>query len=308
MKVSLARLALLLALLVGARAAHAQASPHELGGRAGEVSAGRSPSNAPEKAQDRLPEVQRLPPAIKALPRAILLDQKQLWLRPLRLRRSDLPWTAVLLGGTAALVPADRGMHAAIRESPPGRGHAFSQGLGRFSGAGPELGVAGAFYLVGRWRANTRAQTAGVLGLRALANSIILVETLKTISRRPRPSGADGRVVNRNAAREAFTSGRSFPSGHAAQAWALATVIAHEYGHRPWVPPTAYALAGAVAFARVTARKHFPSDAFAGSVIGYLIGRHVLASQRPASSSLRWDVRPHVPASGGVGFEVSLQF
>jgi hypothetical protein len=72
-----------------------------------------------------------------------------------------------------------------------------------------------------------------------------------------------------------FDGGLSFPSGHATSAWALATVVANEYHDHKAVQVAAYALASAVSVSRFTARAHFLSDTFVGSVIGYGIGRFV---------------------------------
>jgi membrane-associated phospholipid phosphatase len=54
----------------------------------------------------------------------------------------------------------------------------------------------------------------------------------------------------------------------------MASVIAREYP-RPWVKWLAYGTATAVSVTRFTGREHFPSDVVVGSVIGYLIGRHI---------------------------------
>jgi membrane-associated phospholipid phosphatase len=55
----------------------------------------------------------------------------------------------------------------------------------------------------------------------------------------------------------------SFPSGHAAGTFALAAVSSHDYGKKAGIPPNA--LAGTVAFSRVTSGRHFLSDVVAGA-------------------------------------------
>ncbi|MGH9475170.1 MAG: phosphatase PAP2 family protein [Terriglobales bacterium] len=67
--------------------------------------------------------------------------------------------------------------------------------------------------------------------------------------------------------------GRSFPSGHAAGAFALAELL---YLHDPgasWANRVTFALAGGVTAARFTAKEHFPSDLLAGATLGLLLGR-----------------------------------
>ena len=61
----------------------------------------------------------------------------------------------------------------------------------------------------------------------------------------------------------------SFPSGHTMVSFAAATVLWH------WnrkVGIAAYLLAAVIAFSRLYLFVHFPSDVFAGAVIGILIG------------------------------------
>ena len=65
-----------------------------------------------------------------------------------------------------------------------------------------------------------------------------------------------------------------FPSGHAMNSWALASVIAHEYP-KPWVKVVAYGLASTVIVSRVGARKHFPGDVVAGSALGWFMGDYL---------------------------------
>ncbi len=64
----------------------------------------------------------------------------------------------------------------------------------------------------------------------------------------------------------------SFPSGHAASAFALASVISHEFSDKRWVAPLSYTAAGIVSFSRVYRNKHWASDMIAGCAIGLLTG------------------------------------
>lgn len=44
----------------------------------------------------------------------------------------------------------------------------------------------------------------------------------------------------------------------------MASVVAHEYGNKRFVPVVAYGLAALVSSARFTARQHYASDLVAG--------------------------------------------
>lgn len=75
----------------------------------------------------------------------------------------------------------------------------------------------------------------------------------------------------------------SFPSGHATQAFSLASVVAMRA--KGWVVPTiAYTAATLVAFDRVNDRVHFASDVAAGAVLGTAIGRFIVARHRAAQA------------------------
>jgi membrane-associated phospholipid phosphatase len=70
-----------------------------------------------------------------------------------------------------------------------------------------------------------------------------------------------------------FGKGSSFPSGHAAGIFSIATVVAERYRKYRWVPWIAYGLTGAISFSRVPILAHFPSDVFLGAALGYTITR-----------------------------------
>ena len=249
-------------------------------------------------------------PTLAELPLNVLRDQKFFWVRLFHSNRADLPRTAAILGAVGVLLPLDKAVGQELSGSAPGAGFAFSRRVGQWGGGLTDFAVSGGFYLVGRWRKDERARITGLLGLRAVADSMSVVHTLKVATQRPRPTHERSSAPNQNAEGEFFTGGSSFPSGHAAQAWALATVVAHQYRDHRWVPPVAYGLAGLVGVSRVTARKHFPTDVFLGSVFGYLIGRHVIHEAEAALGQKpgRWQVLPAVPPEGGMGFTLSLQF
>lgn len=211
----------------------------------------------------------------KDLPRNILRDQKFFWVRPFRARREDLAAWVGLAGGTAALVPLDSPTARALAVSAPGDGYAFSRRVGQLSGGGVDFAMAGGFYFYGRARRDERARETGLLGAQAVADAVILTELLKAAAGRSRPTRNRGREMIHDADGQFGRAGRSFPSGHAMQAWALATVVAEEYQHKRWLRYTAFGLAGLVSVSRVTGRKHFPADVFVGSLLGYWIGRHV---------------------------------
>ena len=62
---------------------------------------------------------------------------------------------------------------------------------------------------------------------------------------------------------------RSFPSGHATFAFAGATVLSHEFGHRsPWITVGGYGVATLTALDRIRRDRHYWHDVCAGAAIG----------------------------------------
>jgi PAP2 superfamily len=100
-----------------------------------------------------------------------------------------------------------------------------------------------------------------------LLDSLIVAGVLKEAVRRNRPDDKEPG--------EFFDGGTSFPSGHAIQMWSIASLVAHEYQHKPIVAVAAYSLAGIVSASRIAAQKHFASDVVAGGAMGWFIGRYV---------------------------------
>lgn len=196
----------------------------------------------------------------------ILHDQKAIWTAPFQLKRSDTKWVVPGSIGLMALFTTDRitgdEMFEANRQVNLSR---HVSNVGSIYGLGA---VASTFYLIGRKKGDYRARETGLLSAEALIDSAIVEGVLKGVTQRARP--LDG--VERS---EFFDGGSSFPSGHSTQAWAVATVIANEYKHRPAVQIAAYGIASAVSVARFTGHKHYISDVIAGSAMGYAIGKFV---------------------------------
>lgn len=64
-------------------------------------------------------------------------------------------------------------------------------------------------------------------------------------------------------------AGKSFPSAHAANNFAVATVLAYSYRQYKWI---FYTIALLIAFSRVYVGVHYPSDVIVGSAIGFVMG------------------------------------
>ena len=143
-----------------------------------------------------------------------------------------------------------------------------------------------AFYLYGYATENDRARHTVLVSAEALIISNLIGQTMKELINRERPSGLG---IHHDWGPDSRSSpDKSMPSGHAMNAFALATVFAHQYEHRRWVPPVAYGLAVLTAASRVHENRHWTSDVFVGSCIGYFTAKAVLGRQ----GSDKWTITP----------------
>jgi membrane-associated phospholipid phosphatase len=273
-----------------------------------------APKNSPPAIADPASATSSPPqaeqPSFKNLPRDVFRDQVFLWLRPFRPRRADLPWAGAFVGTTAGLIAIDNNVAQGLVANPPGHGYHFSKSVGTLGTPLYGAAILGTVYLIGRAYKSDHASATGILGIRAVADAMIVVQTIKFATQRPRPTSGGGNFANHDADGQFFAGGNSFPSGHAGGSFALATVVAERNRNRPWIPVAAYGLAGLVSFSRITERRHFPSDVFVGAVLGYLIGQHVAHSAEDAPKS-GWNhlrFAPGMSPGGGPAITIAWDF
>src|SRR5437773_2767513 len=199
------------------------------------------------------------------LARDFLGDQEQIWTSPAKLRFSDTEWLVPLSGITAGLFVTDRDFSKHLSQNPTTITHYKTLSNAGVAGL---VGGAGGRWVMGHVSHNEHWSETGFLAGEAALNSLVAVEGLKYSLRRERPYQGNGSGAF-------FQSrGTSFPSEHAAAAWSVAGVIAHEYPG-PFTKIMAYGLASLVDISRVRAQQHFPSDVLVGAVIGNLIAQNI---------------------------------
>jgi membrane-associated phospholipid phosphatase len=131
-----------------------------------------------------------------------------------------------------------------------------------------------------------------------IASGFIVV-SLKALTGRARPREERGTHTF------AFLGeGKSFPAGHAAGAFSVASVFAAHTAKRELQIPL-YALATAVGIARLYHGGHFVSDVVAGALIGTAVGRGVVSASRA------WDLKNMSAApllrDGACGVSIQLR-
>jgi membrane-associated phospholipid phosphatase len=237
--------------------------------------------------------------------RIAIEDVTALVAAPLQMDRDH----AVMFGGGVALlgglIAVDKPMNRLIqRHTTVGGDDAFAK-VNTWLGPSALAGINAGAIVMGlgmeEWgRANTLSRT-GLIGLEAEGLAVVTATALKVVLGRTRPAAQQGATHL-----QPFAGlGGSFPSGHAAASFAVATVFAERYpGPVAW---TAYTLAAAVSFGRLYANQHWTSDVAAGALIGWGIGRFL--SQRHRENPNDWRIRPVAMGRGmGAGIGIELVF
>jgi membrane-associated phospholipid phosphatase len=199
-----------------------------------------------------------------ALIKNLARDQKAIWTSPAHLRLGDATWLVPFAGLTAGFLVTDHDASSHLGGSPATLRHytSFSNyGLAGMAGAGAGL------YLLGKATHDEHKRETGLLSGEAALDGLFTSTALQYAFGRERPNvdAFHGKF---------FRGGDSFPSDHATTAWAIASVISHEYPG-PFTKIFAYSAAAAITYARVRGEKHFPADAFVGSGMGWLTGWQV---------------------------------
>ena len=198
-------------------------------------------------------------------------DQIAMWTSPLRLQLSDTEWLVPSGLVTGGLLATDTEFSKHLSNSPSRLKYSANfSNYGLYSMAG----LAGGFYLWGRMTHDEHKRETGILAGEAAADSFAATTALEYAFGRQGPLTNDYRG-------NFFQGGSSMPSDHAAIAWSIASVVAHEYPG-PLTSVLAYGMASAVSMSRLTAKQHFPSDVLIGSAIGWFVGQHVYRAHHDA--------------------------
>ena len=145
---------------------------------------------------------------------------------------------------------------------------AFTSNAGDWIGRGSHLVAASLLLLAVGWLVSRPILwKAGLESLIAHGITALVVNGLKHLIGRPRPKfmhSGDWQFT------PSLTSGLdSFPSGHAAATFAVATVLARRF---PAFGPIVLGVALFVALSRVLRGSHFPTDVVGGAILGALSG------------------------------------
>jgi membrane-associated phospholipid phosphatase len=240
------------------------------------------------------------------VPRAVVNELRRYGRDSISMLRAPLHWdreqwtraaaVAAAIGGAAAI---DEETARFTQRNRSGFSDDFSDAFTPFGGRRALL-ISGALVAGGIATKNPDLRDTGRDAVEAsLLAATVVTPLLKRAVGRSRPFKGEGAW-----AFDPYSGNESFPSGHATNAFAVASAIA---GHsRGWlVPAVAYTLATGVAVSRMNDDVHFASDVLAGAAIGTAIGRGVVARHRPGAEKRAFAV-DIMPLRGGVAVFVRV--
>ncbi|HEY3157321.1 MAG TPA: phosphatase PAP2 family protein [Vicinamibacterales bacterium] len=294
-----------LALILLPAFAHAQQPPPDMSsaliGRAFNtvVASDLAASSTPAAEAVALPDV--LPPPAEAHPTPEHTGWaalgRDLWSDFKALPRRPSTWVILGIGAGSALIahPVDDDVNAHLVGK---RGLARIWAPGKYLGAAyTQAGVSIGLWAIGRYvvppdpdqplveGVSPRTNKWSHMGFDLLRAQIVaqtVVQATKFAVRRDRPTGVCC----------------SFPSGHAAAAWAAASVVERHFGYRMALPTIV--IASYVATSRLHENVHFLSDVLMGSSIGVATGWTVVGRHGRSAYALT-----PVPVRGGLAMQIS---
>ena len=153
-------------------------------------------------------------------------------------------------------------------------------------GAGAIAGLTIGLFSAGRIAPGETFRSASYDASQAVIINGIYTYALKTVTQRLRPDGSNH---------------QSFPSGHASDAFALATVFSRHYGPKVGIP--AYTIASLIGISRLAHKSHYLSDVVAGATLGTLVGRAVVRGN--GREAVGVPAKPILPKLPGVSMQIA---
>lgn len=226
-----------------------------------------------------------------------LENHSKIWSSPFKIKKKDLRIVLPALSALTITFGLDNEIRTEIQKIRL-KNH-FLSNSGNFilnNGVPYSIGALSfLIYLGGEVSGDDYLARTGFMCMEALAHTGITVYTLKMLSGRQRPfyeNGIDKWHLFPNSLNQfsdaSSSKYTSFPSGHAAIAFSVASIIASRERNSKFVPIAAYSAASLIALSRIIDDKHYASDVLAGSLIGYGIGKMIINCNK----SNKWTLFP----------------
>lgn len=199
----------------------------------------------------------------------LLEDTKYIFSAPSRWDGKDWLVASSLVLGTGAIMLNDENIQDFIQQNSCNTladiSRPFGDGL-------VTLGIVGGMYISGKVFDNKKLEKTATLSLESFIISAGITNCIKIITGRARSDKGEGASSWHGLGLE--SKYWSFPSGHSAVAFAMASVIESRY-ESPVIDFIAYGMAALVAWSRLNDNAHWTSDVVVGAIIGISVGKAI---------------------------------
>jgi len=229
------------------------------------------------------------------------IDFSKVLVSPLHWKGKDLVLFGASVGAVGLFFALDHGFRQWVEKHDTFKSDNISLAVTKLGEAPFLLSLMVTMYIGGEAFKNDNLRKTALMSLESYAIGGIIVGGLKFFFGRHRPLTGDGPYdfdfFNGS------NSANAFPGGHSFAAFTVASVIAGQ-SDSVVVGAVSYGLASLVALSRVNNNEHWVSDIVSGSLLGYFIGKEVLALNRPSATN-----KPTLSFAPGLGgFSLSLRF
>ena len=190
----------------------------------------------------------------------------------------DFARLAAFSGAGLLLFAFDQEIQDNVQENRSSTSVDLASVFSPFGNGGYLLGFSAVLYAFGEIGRSEGLRKTALLSVESVAAATFFVWTAKWIVGRARPNTGESSHVFRPFS---LKSGYwSTPSGHAASAFAVAATIAGQ-SRSAAVDILAYSLAALAGLSRIHDNKHWASDVFLGSAVGYFAASKIAALNGP---------------------------
>jgi len=208
--------------------------------------------------------------------KSYLVDSKDILISPIRWNTYQWIGATAVVGTTVFLFTQDSRIQEIFQDNQTPFLSDFSDYFLEPWGSGVyTVPVLGLMYGLGFLCKDDKAKATALKGLEAFILASVSAQIVKQITHRHRPSQDEPPNPNLWEGPFAPFTYASFPSGHSAVVFAVATVLGSAYKETIWVPVLCYSIAGMTALSRIYDNEHWASDVLVGSVLGFAIGKTI---------------------------------
>ena len=221
---------------------------------------------------------------------------------PLRWDSSEWATASFIAGGTGLFFLLDDEIQSEVQGKRSSTTDDISEIFEHFGNGTLTLPTIAGFYLYGRFSERKKVARTALLAAESFILTGLFATVIKSGVGRHRPyKDNNSRIFDGFS-----TNNSSFPSGHTATAFAIATVVAKEYEDVPLMVPFSYSVATLAGLSRINDNQHWASDVFFGATLGYLISKTILRLHS-YKKGRHFTIYPRVNQKGG-GLVLSSRF